>query len=505
MNQYHPDVIARREEESRKLAEAAEEKKKQQMEQLRDVMAKNRIVYFNCGKPRNPEFPEVRESNPLQKQLLDAWKEEKYKVFTYLGANRIGKTTVGSVICISTAAGEWPWSGEKLKFTHNLPRKIRWIGQGWESSIKMVIEPSLKFWWPEAYIKKTKKNNQGIESVVELWSRSHDKGILGTIEIMSTSQAVEVFEGWHGDLVIYDEPPPRDIRIACARGLVDRQGRELFCCTLLNQAWIHREVIKATLNDGTPDPTVYNISGDISVNVGYGITQQGVDQFAKTLTHDEKQARIMGKPSYLSTLVCPRFDRKHHIKERFTIPLDALISISCDFHPSKPWVATFMAHTKQGFKYLCDELEFRGNAKSFAEEIVRIIRQRDYARVERVIIDPLSKSGTPNDMDTYSVVEETLAAYGYSLETASKDKDNGISILNDLLWTDNEMPALYFFRDCWQTIQQVEDWMFDKDTFKPSKEKDDFVETLYRHCLLGLDWYAAWENKSSGSCKSVIL
>lgn len=807
-NQYHPEIIAKREQEAAEAAAKKAAEDKVRLEQINAVMAKNRILAFNCGKPRNPLYPEIREPNPLQKQLLDAWKDPKYKVFTYLGANRIGKcvtyqtliettsgevsvgelyergepfevwawderanrrvaakakapfkkeglhkcfriemsdgrwieaadhhrilcsdgqyrtvamlaalfppssphtfcgdqlpsvdspclqesssahdlsvpceggqrlsgiqrdfqgcysegyrqcdaqplvyqdsvptwlpsqggvqqldvtlshldgqgsictstpcaelgplssqcevhryvvrcvgslchtcdkhvkcsddqlqfeslskpvscllppidesvqqanqsfssqpplcvsannvvciaaistsqevydfevekyhnyfagglvhhnTTIGAIIAISTLRGEWPWSGEKMPFPHTNPRRVAWIGQGWETHIKSVILPALKFWWPEDMPAKPRKNNQGVDATWEFWSRSHDKGMQGELHIFSTSQDVTVFEGSQWDLVIYDEPAPRDIRIACARGLVDRKGRELFTCTLLNQAWIWRDVIRATLPDGSPDPSVFNISGDSSVNIGYGITQEGIDQFAKTLNKDEYQSRILGKPSFLSTLVCPRFDRNIHIKERFTIPLDALITISIDFHPSKPWCATFMAHTKQGLKYICDEIEFRGNAKSFAEEVIRVIRLRDYARVERVIIDPLSKSGMPNDMDTFSVVEETIAAYGYALEVASKDKDNGIATLNGLLWTDNEMPALYFFRDCVRTIQEIEDWMYCKDTLKPVKENDDFVETLYRHCLLGLEWFAPWENKSSGSHKSVVL
>lgn len=504
-NQYHPDVIAKREKEAAELAATRAEEEKKRIEQINAVMAKNRILAFNCGKPRNSVYPEIREPNPLQKQLLEAWRNPSYKVFTYLGANRIGKTTIGSILAIATLRGEWPWSGEKIPFPHTNPRRVAYVGQGWETHIKSVIIPALKFWWPEDQPLKTRKNNQGVEATWEFWSRSHDKGLQGELMIFSTSQDVTVFEGAQYDLVIYDEPPPRDIRVACARGLVDRKGRELFCCTLLNQAWVHRDVIRATLADGTPDPSVFNISGDASANVGYGITQEGIDQFAKTLTAEEYQARIMGKPSYLSTLVCPRFDRKTHIKERFKIPLDALITISIDFHPSKPWCATFMAHTKQGFKYVCEEIEFRGNAKSFAEEIIRVIRLRDYARVERVIIDPLSKSGAPNDMDTFSIVEETIAAYGYALEVASKDKDNGIATLNSLLWTDNEMPALFFFRDCFRTIQQVEDWMYDKETLKPSKEKDDFVETLYRHCLMGIEWFAPWDTKSAGTHRSVVL
>lgn len=504
-NQFSPEIIEKRKQEAELAAAKAAADKKQRQEQINAIMAKNRIVYFNCGKPRNPDFPEIREANPLQKKLLEAWENPEYKVFTYTGGNRIGKTTISTILIISTLAGEWPWSGKKMQFPHNLPRKVRLVGQSWEGHCRSVLEPALRFWWPEVYPVKTKKNNSGLDFIYEMWSRSHDKGLLGTLEVMSNTQDVSVFEGYHGDLVVYDEPPNRDIRVACARGLIDRNGRELFSMTLLSQAWVHREVIKATLPDGTPDMSVFNINGGIDSNVGYGLTQEGVNQFAKMLTEDEKQARILGKPSYLSTLVCPRFDRQTHVKERFKVPLDALITVSCDFHPSRPWVATFMAHTKQGFKYLCDEFEFRGNAKSFGEELIRVIRQRDYARIERIIIDPLSKSGQPNDMDTFSEVEAVLAAYGYSLETASKDKDNGISILNGLLWTDNAMPALYFFRDCPKTIQQVEDWMYDPETFKPSKERDDFVETLYRHCLLPIEWYPVWDNKVSGSHRSVIL
>lgn len=411
-------------------------------------------------------------------------------------------TTIGSIIAISTVAGEWPWNGKKLKFTHDLPRKVRYVGQGWESHIKTVVEPALKFWWPESYALTTKKNNQGIDAT---WQYHDDSGKLqGTIEIMSNSQDSSLFEGWHGDLIVYDEPPRREIRIAAARGLIDRNGRELFCCTLLSEAWLHREVIKAMLPDGSPDMTIYNISGDIYNNVGYGITQDGIDQFSKMLTDDEKQARIMGKPAYLSSLVCPKFSRMLHVKDRFTVPLDALIDISIDWHPSKPLAVVFLATLKSGFKYVTDEIKFRGPSKSAAEEIVRVIRQRDYARVNRVVIDPLSKSGEPNDTDTFSIFSETLAAYGYCLDVASKEKENGIAELNNLLWTENQTPALFFFKDCPWTIQEVEDMMYDPETFKPVKMNDDYFECLYRLCLMDTQWYPVFEAKSSGSCVVVL-
>jgi hypothetical protein len=475
------------------MSDKTDEQKK--IEQINLFLKENRIYAFN--RQRNPLYPEIREANPLQKRLLEAWKNPAYKVFTYSGGNRIGKTTVGAIIAISVVLGEWPWSGEKIPFPHNEPRKIRYIGQAWESHVKAVIEPALKFWWPKANKVETRKNNQGIEAI---WVA----GRRGTIEIMSNVQDSDVFEGWNGDLIIYDEPPKRNVRVAAARGLIDRQGRELFCMTLLKEAWINREVINATLPSGEVDLSVFNISGDIYTNVGYGITKEGIDQFAKTLTEDEKKARLDGNPSYLTSLVFPKFKRHIHVKERFKIPLDALVDISIDFHPSKPWAIVFVATLKNGFKYVCDEIADRGNPKYIAEEITRRIRERDYLRVNSITIDPLSKGGEGNEIDVYSIMSDTLAAHNYSLETASKDKDNGIAIVNNLLWTENEMPGLYFFKDCVKTIQQTENLMYDAETFKPQKVDDDFTECLYRCALKNTEWYP--EEQVYGNLKkSVVL
>jgi hypothetical protein len=474
------------------MAEASEEDRRKA---INAVFAENRIYAFS--KKRAEGYPEIREANPPQKKLLEAWRNPVFKVFTYSGGNRIGKTTTGAIIAISTVLGEWPWSGEKMTFTHREPRKVRYVGQAWESHIKAVVEPALDFWWPKRVKCETKKNNQGVDYY---WNA----GRHGSIEIMSNVQDSSVFEGWSGDLIVYDEPPKREVRVAASRGLIDRQGRELFCMTLLKEAWIHREVIKAILPDGSPDMSVFNVSGDIYSNVGYGITKEGIEQFAKTLTDDEKQARLFGKPSYMSSLVFPKFNRQMHVKERFKIPLDALVDVQIDFHPSKKWAVVFLATLKSGFKYVCDEIWDRGNPKYIAEEILRRIRNRNYERVNSIGIDPLAKGGEGNDIDVYSIVAETLASRNFNLETASKDKDNGIAILNNLLMTENEMPGVFFFKDCVKTIEQVENLMYDPETLKAQKTDDDFTECLYRLALKNTQWYAE-RNLDKTKQKSVML
>ncbi len=295
----------------------------------------------------------------------------------------------------------------------------------------------------------------------------------------------------------WDEPGKRANRIASARGLIDRGGRELFVATLLKEAWMHREIIKARLESGAPDPSVFNVNADISVNIGFGLTQENVDQFAKSLRPEEKAARIEGKPSYLGNLVLPDFKRELHVIERFPIPLNWIVDISIDFHPSKPWAVLFEATGPMDFHYACDFIHEKGNPKYIAEEIIRKSQQNGY-HINSITIDPLSKGDENAHIEAQTVfktMEKVFRAYNHRLETASKDKDNGIVMLNDSLKSENGMPQRFIFRDMGVVIEQLEDWMYDPETYKPSKENDDFCEVAYRIALRNTRWFDPYDRQ----------
>lgn len=466
------------------MAAAAARKK---LAELEKMMAANKIYHFNG---------DLWKPNPAQVEILKAWDDKGKKVFSFCGANRIGKTTIGVVIAISVMAGKWLWSGEKIEFPHDMPRRVMYVGQGWETHIKTVVEPELRKLWPDCRKVEKKKNNQGVDAV---WTDVETGSVL---QVMSNNQESESFEGGQWDLIIWDEPPKRNNRIAGARGLVDRQGRELFVATLLTEAWINRDVIKARLPDGSPDTSVFNINADISVNVGYGLTQEGVDQFSKTLREKEREARLHGKPAFLGNLVLPEFNRDIHLKDRFKVPLNWVVDVSIDFHPSKKWAVLFVATDPLNYHYAVDFIHENGNPKYIAEEIVRKAKNNNYF-LRSITIDPLSKGDENAHCEAqtvYKIIETVLRAYNYKLETATKDKDNGISILNDWLMSENHMPSLFFFKDMGTVIEQVEDWMYDPDTLKPSKENDDFCEVLYRialHCKKWRDPYDRDKRMSS--------
>lgn len=415
--------------------------------------------------------------NPPQSELLEGWMLPQFKTFTFTGGNRLGKTTIGTIIAISTLFGYWPWSGEKLPLFHHQPRKVRYVGQDWEKHVKAVVVPALKKWWPKTRKVEVRKNSQGVEAY---WK---DTATGSTLEIMSNKQESELHEGWEGDLLVFDEPPTRPVYIANARGLIDRAGRELICATLLKEAWVDQEIIKKRNPDGTADRSVFNVHGEIYDNVGYGLTQEAVDMFSTKLKPAEREARLLGKPSYLSGLVCPRFDRKRHLIDRFEIPSHWMVDIAIDTHPRKEQAMLFMATDPHNLRYVFREVWDHGDGEWIADRIIKIANEMKL-RVHRVICDPLAKGDPNNENTTYDKIGRRLFAHNIILETATKDKDSGIIQINNHLWGPNKKESIYFFDDLVRTITEIEGWIYDKETQKPQKEQDDMMENLYRLLLL---------------------
>lgn len=448
----------------------------------------NRIEFFGIADPERAKAHDkccklFRGPNPIQKQLLDAWGNPRYKTFTFTGGRKTGKTTIGpGVIGPSMMFGYWPWDEKKTPIS-NPPVKIRLIGQDWGVHIKSVLIPALKHWWPKNRAVITKKNNEGVEA---LWTDVKTKS---TLEIMSNKSEIDVFEGWDGTVVIYDEPPKRDVRVSCAGGLAVTNGRELFTATLLKEAWIHRDIIKALGEDGRPDPRVFNVHGEIWDNLGFGMSQEGIENFASKMTPEEAQARLLGIPSYMSGLIYPQFDRQIHLKKRFKIPLEYIIDIHIDTHPAKEQAVLFMATDPRNYKYLCDEIWMHGDGTEIGEEIIRYINRNSY-RVENVKIDHSAKGDSNNTFTTYEKIEAVLNRHDLSLSTYKKDEDGGIKSARTLLKGPNNEPSLFIFDDLPRTIFEIEGYMIDPKTGKTQNYDNDMMDGLYALANEDTQWHS---------------
>lgn len=426
--------------------------------------------------------------NPKQHAIVEAFLDPFYKTFGMSGGNRLGKTFLLTSLGLSVVYGKYPWDGQSLLhlFNHNRPRKVRYVGQGWHDHVQAVVIPAIQKLWPKGRSVKTHGN--GIITDTH-WT---DVKTGSTIEVMSNNQRTKEHEGWEGDLILYDEPCRREIYTANARGLVDRNGREIFACTLLDEPWIDRDVVKKVGADGRPDKRVFWVEGTSYDNVGFGITKEGVDELADKLDEDEKQARIEGIPSYKMGLIYGDWKRNTHLKERFQIPLDWIIDIAIDTHPRENQAVLFVATAPDNTRYIVDEIWDNGDGKWIGEQIIRKIKRNTY-RIGRIICDPLAKGDQNNPNTTFDKIDNVLYQYGYFLDTASKDKSSGIKLVKTHLKGPNNEPSLFVFDDCIRFIYEIEGWMWEikdsRPTGKPMDKDDHMMENLYRICLLDTRWY----------------
>ena len=432
--------------------------------------------------PPNPGF------NPKQAPIIEAFLDPFYKTFGMSGGNRLGKTYLLTCLGLSVVFGKYLWDGSSLLhlFNHNKPRKVRYIGQGWHDHVQAVVIPAVQKLWPKNRVVKTHGN--GVITDTH-WTDVKTKS---TIEIMSNNQRSKEHEGWDGDLILYDEPCRREIYTANARGLVDRNGREVFACTLLEEAWIDRDIVKRRGEDGKPDKRVFWIEGTTYDNVGYGISKEGADQLADKLDDDEKAARIEGKPLYKIGLIYGDFNRNIHLKERFEVPLDWIIDIAIDTHPRENQAILFIATAPDNRRYVIDEVWGHGDGTWIGEQVVRKIMQNTY-RVGKILCDPLAKGDDNNPNTTFDLIDNVLYKYGFYLRTATKDKSSGIKNVMTHLKGPNKEPSLFVFDDCVRFIYEIEGYMWEmkdgKPTGKPKDKDDHMMENLYRILLENTQWY----------------
>ncbi len=386
-------------------------------------------------------------------------------------------STMAGILAISLLMGYWPWDADKTPIS-NPPVTVRWIGQDWEVHIKTVLEPILEMWWPQSFKVKTSKNNQGVKATWNCANKS-------TLYLLSNKQESEVHEGKDPHYVLYDEPPRREIYIANVRGLaattsdpVGFEGRSFITATLLKEPWMDREIVNRRNPDGTPDKAVFNVHGTIWDNLGYGLTKAGIDEFSKNLTSEEKQARLWGVPAYKSGLIYPHYSREIHLKKRFKIPLDYMIDIAIDCHPSKEQAVLFIATDPRNYKYCCDEIWIHGDGTEIGNEIIRYITRNAY-NVNSVLIDHSAKGDANQKFTTFEKIDTVLNKHNLYLKTYGKDEDGGIKATRTLLMGPNNEPSLFIFDDMARTIYEIEGYMIDPKTGKTMNYDNDMMDNLY--------------------------
>ena len=448
---------------------------------------------------------------PHKKQ--DFFHRSKARIREIDGGNRSGKSTALTNECVAHMLGYRPWLQPKdsdYKVNVALPSKGLLVGESFGEQVKKVLVPKLlgdpekgvPGAIPTPEVLRTKCNPQGV--ITEIVTRNGSM-----LHLQSYDQPVELFESSDHDYAALDEPPPRPIWIAIQRGLTDRRGRTWLAMTPLSEPWIYDEI--RTL----PDMELFNF--DIQDNLGYGLTQEGIDNFAASLTDDEKEARLRWRFYHLTGLVYKSYGAIHRVPRKKIWPTGCPphwpIWMHVDTHPRTPHHAIYLAVAPDGRMFVCGEFK-NGDPNNRIDpfcEALNVYERTVFGRgIEGFVRLMEPGAQTPNPVSDGLSIWDAFAKHGFLCKPGSKNRDAGILLMQDALKCDPEAgvyPQIYVMDDLPGVHRELTHYVWDDWAQKAAqgrtekqvpRDKDDhFLEGLHR-ILLDSPFYDSVSQEDEG-------
>jgi hypothetical protein len=279
---------------------------------------------------------------------------------------------------------------------------------------------------------------------------------------------------------------------------------------VIDEEVYHRKigVIEASIEDNCLEHGVRGI-----------LKHEDIMQMIAEYDDEDKQARIFGRFQHLTGLVFKKFYRRIHVRKPFTInPRDFCVIELLDPHPRNPDAVMWVAFNKSGERYVVDEIykNYHGNIDQMAFEIKQ--RASQYRIIQRRA-DPAAWNEDQHQHPSYNSLAKRLADKGLEYIPASKERTNGIRLIQEALdyqlmgETEDyfKRPMLYVFENCIRTTWEFEHWQYNEWTGKavekrnqsekPQDKDDHMMENLGRAFLDPLDFVPmdAYTGQTQGS------
>lgn len=412
----------------------------------------------------------------------------------FFGANRSGKTTAGAIKAAIHATGRYPhwWTAKK----YFRPTIGRIFAKDFHKGAQVVIK-KLFAWLPrDSFVHPPKRGNMGIEVY---WHIKHANGGESFFDIMTYEQDPFSAEGWDGDWVWFDEPPPRDMYIAAVRGLVDNEGLCWFSLTPLKEPWLFDEIYCAK------NPNVFSVICDMRHNLErvnplsgetIGLTETAIRKFEMKLTEEERETRAHGKFRYLAGRIWKEWDRDVHTFDRYKQwPLDRQKGVIVAGQPPSHWPRAFFLdpHDRMPHALLwvaCDEAgdywAYREAwlADALLEDVVEFCKKEEMAAKERILVRVLDPNFGPrvygnSGLTTRDEIEKAGREKLYPMRFVfgNDNKELGRKEFTSLIRFDKTRPISFSnhpkFRaanDLKEFIYQIEHYIW--DDYKSSSDRD---------------------------------
>ena len=413
-----------------------------------------------------------------------------------------GKTVSGVVEAAMHSTGCYPlWYPKENRISK--ANKGRIFGQDFLKSIGGVITPAIEDWFPKGSIVDKEKNNQGV--YVQYYVK-HETGKLSSFDCLTYEQPSKLCEGWAGDWVWYDEPPPRGHRVATKRGLVARQGKEWFTLTPLDEPYLFDELFE--------NIKVYSVVCDMRHNLYrwnplirdyIGLTPEAILEFESILSDNELQARARGKFMFLAGRIFKIWDRKIHTFDRKEMWKLGESGAEEEGQPPRRWPRIMLIdphpRRKCAILWVAQDPEWKrlfayreGWVDGDHKEICKFIRDQELATGDKVktrVLDP--NYGKSPEGSTKKIIRDLLQEasdeVNYPMKFMFGDDHKELArkkIESELLYYDKSMPISIINRPNFQVandlvncIYQMEHYIWDdyKNVVRDEKEQPKDINT----------------------------
>lgn len=398
--------------------------------------------------------------------------------------NRFGKSEMGAAEDCAWLRNERAWYAEddpaRRSGLPQRPVKGLLICADWDKSDEIFTSHKGyggKLWnfLPPGFAKVGHRNSSGAADRIDCANGS--SLYIDTVRSYMSNPLGSESSDW--DFVHVDEPCPEGMWKAVSRGLIDRLGSAWFTLTPISEAWINDMFTSfdtQSVRDG-----MFMVEGAIYDNPY--ITAEAIEEYAASLTDDEKQCRLFGLPLAMAGLVYKQFSYAKHVLQEppkgwasLAEPPECYsLYVAIDPHPHTPHAVLFCAVSPQGHRFYYDEIF---EHCSIAELSALIHVKVGSRKVQLVLCDPLAFIDDP-------VAEITMAEAfwrrGIMVEKAVKALSAGLIKVQSQLKLDPA--ALYFSPLIRRTLWEITRYCWSAKENKPVDRDDHMMENLYR-----LEW-----------------
>ena len=284
----------------------------------------------------------------------------------------------------------------------------------------------------------------------------------------SYDQDLSAFSGTSLHCVVHDELPPSDIYRENRMRTLDTKGTIITAFTPPDEtggqradvAWFYDEVYERGLHGPSKDPAIDTFV--LWTERNKALTNIDLELITRTLTEEQKQARLYGQFLHLSGVVYPLFSdypstwcfkcqKKStggstqcltcggtdvtvfcHVIEPFEIPKEWPIVFVIDPHPRKKDAMGWFAVTPSDHVILIGEHEGEGDAGDVARQILDWERVRHISPAQR-LMDPNIATETNDRLERGWNLRMAYDRVGIRCDLANDSIPLGIQNVNELL------------------------------------------------------------------------